>query len=703
MRFQLFLGLLLVGLPLGAQLPPELVLDINPGRSSSLAEERGVVLNGRLIFPASNDATGTEIWISDGTPAGTRLLSDIVPGEDGSEPHGFTKVGDQVFFAATTPRFGTELYRTDGTTRGTRIVADIFTGPASGLLEDPDRTFGFAQDTLLFAARNSIAETELWRSDGTLEGTYLLKDIEVLGNNTRGSLPRDFHTGDNVTYFTAESGIDNRQIWRTDGTEDGTVRVSNFRGANGITLESMVVHKDTAYFGALTRLTSYDLYKLGPDNARPTLIFDFNGPGMNIETDSDDDRYAFIGDRFIFAADINGGADVYVSDGSPQGTRIIENLPEIGNGGYAPQHFTTVGDFVYYADATPTGGVELWRTNGSQLGTTQVKDLIPGAESGIVPSSLFHEHEGQLYFAARGLDNNGNSTGTELYVSDGTVAGTVLVSNVNRGGGSSFPTHFLSVDKLLYFFADDGEIGHELYSLRTQRPLVATIVALTPVSCFGGNDGTATFNVSGGSTEAEGTAGEQSVTNLTVGEKAIFFRDMSGNAVRVTFTITGPDSDFTVTSATTPARLRDGGTITLTVEGATPPYRYAWSDTTLTDSIRTDLNFGEYTVTITDANDCTYEETFVIDDLTAVSTFAQAGIKLYPNPVKDQLTVDLDTRRVASAEIFTLAGRKVTTIKEPASDRLVISLTGHQYRPGPYAIVLRMTDGRVMSSRFVIR
>src|SRR6185312_2981386 len=71
-------------------------------------------LNGRLIFRGSDG----ELWVSDGTPAGTTRVKDINP-SGSSSPGWFTVIGDTAYFLANDKTHGRELWRTDGTTQGT--------------------------------------------------------------------------------------------------------------------------------------------------------------------------------------------------------------------------------------------------------------------------------------------------------------------------------------------------------------------------------------------------------------------------------------------------------------------------------------------------------------------------------------------------------------------------------------------------------
>lgn len=83
------------------------------------------------VFTATMQNTGAELWVTDGTPLGTRLIADIRPGEEGSAPQDAVVAGEKVFFTADDGLHGRELWVTDGTSSGTRMF-DAAAGAASG-------------------------------------------------------------------------------------------------------------------------------------------------------------------------------------------------------------------------------------------------------------------------------------------------------------------------------------------------------------------------------------------------------------------------------------------------------------------------------------------------------------------------------------------------------------------------------------------
>jgi ELWxxDGT repeat protein len=144
------------------------------------------VVGGTLYFTASDGVHGAELWKSDGTPGGTVMVKDISPDRTGSHPAHLTAVGNRLFFAANDGTHGTELWTSDGTAAGTRMVEEINPGLAPSL-----RSYGTelldGGAVLYFTADDGVHGPELWRSDGTAAGTWMVKDINSrpspLGSN----------------------------------------------------------------------------------------------------------------------------------------------------------------------------------------------------------------------------------------------------------------------------------------------------------------------------------------------------------------------------------------------------------------------------------------------------------------------------------------------------------------------------------------
>jgi len=102
-------------------------------------------------------------------------------------------------------------------------------------------------------------------------------------------------------------------------------------------------------------------------------------------------------------------------------------------------------------------GAELWKTDGTDAGTVMIKDIFPGLGSG-APSGYVATSDGTVFFVA-----TDGSRGYELWKTDGTEAGTVLVKDIWAGPANSIPSSLTPVGNRVYFFANDGVHGNELW------------------------------------------------------------------------------------------------------------------------------------------------------------------------------------------------------------------------------------------------
>jgi ELWxxDGT repeat protein len=241
-------------------------------------------VNGLLFFRADDGVAGRELWKSDGTEAGATRVRDIWPGSGWSFPAELVGMNGTLFFRANDGVAGAELWRSDGTEAGTVRVKDIRPGPV-GSLPDPfgdfvanltprPRPSPSAREggTLFFAADDGVAGVELWKSDGTEEGTVLVKDIAPGGAS---SLPRGLRAVEGGVVFQA---CDARgcEVWTSDGTEAGTRRVADVEpGPTSSNPFAFTPSGTLVFFGARTAATGHELWAL------PRIaLFDADGDGV---------------------------------------------------------------------------------------------------------------------------------------------------------------------------------------------------------------------------------------------------------------------------------------------------------------------------------------------------------------------------------------------------------------------------------------
>src|SRR5262249_21905522 len=156
-------------------------------------------------FTANDGTDGVQLWKSDGTAAGTVMVTAINPNGD-SNPAYLTNVNGTLFFSANDGTDGVQLWKSDGTTTGTVMVTNVNSG-GGGLKPVNLTTVG---GTLYFTADDGTHGRELWKSNGTAAGTVLARDINP---GSAGSSPANLTSVNGVLFLSANDGTHGNQLW----------------------------------------------------------------------------------------------------------------------------------------------------------------------------------------------------------------------------------------------------------------------------------------------------------------------------------------------------------------------------------------------------------------------------------------------------------------------------------------------------------
>jgi ELWxxDGT repeat protein len=226
---------------------------------------------GTLYFTAFNGGYTISLFRSDGTAAGTNVVTNLYhPGSFGGQIGHFTAVGSELFFTDYPgPATGITLFKSDGTTAGTVFVQNF---PAT--VDDYPGPFDLTNvnGTLFFIASDgNLHGDELWKSDGTTAGTTMVADIFP---GSRSSYPITLTNVNGVLYFVANDGSHGYELWKSDGTSAGTMLVQDINPGSGNGLETtgfpMAVANDFLFFSANDGSSGFELWALGLDNIAPT-------------------------------------------------------------------------------------------------------------------------------------------------------------------------------------------------------------------------------------------------------------------------------------------------------------------------------------------------------------------------------------------------------------------------------------------------
>jgi ELWxxDGT repeat protein len=377
----------------GTQAGTVLVTPINdsPELYASASIGKGVDLNGKFIFPGSDNTHGAEIWVSDGTSAGTILLKEI-NGQGNSAIQNTATMGGYIYFSATDGVHGAELWKSDGTDAGTVIVRDINpTGNSS-----PHSLYAIG-NTLFFFANDGVHGAQLWKTDGTGLGTVMV--AELIANGSAGT--SKMTSANSVLYLTTNSPS---RLWRSDGTVTGTVNVRS--SSNGISFLEAV--GDHVYFNEDHGTAGYKLWRSDGTLEGTFVVKDFyKGSG------NPNNAINVNGTLFFAAYNDANATELWKTDGTEAGTVKVTNF----DGAYLSMLLkfnNNVIDGVLYFTLFDGGREELWKTDGTPEGTVKVKgsDIITNDRI-----SAINGVNGELYF----MFNN------SLWKTDGTDAGTVLI------------------------------------------------------------------------------------------------------------------------------------------------------------------------------------------------------------------------------------------------------------------------------------
>lgn len=401
-----------------------------------------VAFRSGVLFSAIDDR-GSELWYSDGTIAGTAIVRDIRKPHAGSDPRPVAALGRQLIFSADDGTAGTEMWVSDGTATHTRILKDIAPGADSSVasrLGEGVESLVF-DGTLYFRALDAEHGAELWRTDGSEEGTWLVADLTP---GPESSYPSRFIAHDGSLYFIAGGNI-----YRSDGSASGTKPIFRLPWAAGpFEFASL---GNYLYFVArgLPGIWRSD----GTVSGTEVLPID--------EVSSMTGLIAFQ-NQLVFSGTSGGAEGVWISDGTARGTRLVRNTltATLPNDSFShPERFFPAGNYLYFQAAPSTfDELSLWRTDGTTNGTLQIvrrEDYF-----GLNLDDLTRVGSGLAFSAI-----TSSSRGRELsLVTPGNQVATY--DNIVPGKDSSSPQSLIAVGDTLLFSADDGVRGRELWTSR---------------------------------------------------------------------------------------------------------------------------------------------------------------------------------------------------------------------------------------------
>jgi ELWxxDGT repeat protein len=427
-----------------------------PGTNSNGLLNGGLTaaLDGKLFFNFANSTAGAELWVTDGTPTGTLQLQDLGHSTLDSTLGWFISWNNLAFFTtsssslwvtdgtaagthavltstgatvavsrlASTPNCllvdtGAQLIRSDGTSAGTFAIGPH---PTSGIASGYPERHAFVAATpsgiTYFGASDTTDGTQLWRTDGSVAGTY--KVTTRAAGFLFGTLAEFGPIGPSSAVFNGASGVNSR-LWRTDGTPAGTVplpatvspymeRPAKFGNLcvfanNGFwrtdgTLSGTILLTAPGLIGTYTGAAAGPRFFFA-DTSTPPIARATDGtvggtvviPGVNPTA------VGHVGSIGLF----NSAAGVFASNGSAAPALLLSSTPAV----LRDHTFFDAPDATYYFG---TDGY-IWKTGGTPATTVRADPLV--AVDG-----------GSLTLNSQGAPNN--DTSSEF---DAALAGPRLV------------------------------------------------------------------------------------------------------------------------------------------------------------------------------------------------------------------------------------------------------------------------------------
>lgn len=501
------LAVLAVAAPGASALPAQrLLADTTPGTAPTSSSPTLFVSDGvRAFFRASTPAAGSELWVTDGTSGGTRLVADLQPADLGSVPYPAVTVNGRLLFTATTAGLGLEPWSTDGTAAGTFLLADLdpsnLAVDITGFGATNGRAiFRHSTGARLFAADLAVpgatllmqgatdhsgithlglvwftAGSQLWVTDGTPAGT-----LAIASGPLHGQQPGATH----MFWFVPMGGA--YTAWRSDGTVAGTVPI----GTAPVPLLACVARAGQG----IVFVGSGSLWYC--DAITPPAVLAPMPPNHVLASSG---VFGTLGNRALIQVQstVTFAHALLSTDGTAAGTHLL-TLP----GAEQPVYFAAVGALGYFTRAGGPGS--LWRTDGTP-GLLQQVTTLPSHAPGLATCN------GRIL-----LPLSTPAIGQELFAFD-PAGGLGLLRNIagDERGISAWPT--AAVGDRMFFFATPPAPLHVWVSDGTPAGTFDVSAAgpgatSWPPPEIAAYEGRAIFRTSGAGTGLQATAGTAAAT-----------------------------------------------------------------------------------------------------------------------------------------------------------------------------------------------
>jgi ELWxxDGT repeat protein len=454
MRKLFLLPFVLISLFTNSQ-TPNLVKDIYPGIKSAFYDAPYGLnhalkpINNGVIFTASPNGTLSQLWYSDGSNSGTYQLDPNLwmystLSTDNTDPKYFN---GKYYFSASTPTYGTEMYMTDGTTAGTKVLKDIVAGSGSG----GGKILNITANKFYYIANDGVTGNELYISDGTTPGTSFLKDMVPGVASPTVQFYNNTNTINDNFYFISTTATEGTELWFTDGTTSGTKLVSDIWPGMGnsvptINFKRLKGNNNDLFFVANNGINGEELWFSNGSTA--SLVKDIN-PG------SAGSYYQFLAFEnntlFFLTDDGTTGQELWRSDGTSSGTYLLHDFTPGINA--VPYTYKTFNNKFYYYNS---GSKAIWETNGTIIGTSSVTIPATNTATLVTANSDMLVFNNVLYFTNHRFPSNLNLWGHDsiffykITSGLGSLSNFAIVKNEKNPDGQCNTGYFDSITPNLF-------------------------------------------------------------------------------------------------------------------------------------------------------------------------------------------------------------------------------------------------------------
>lgn len=381
--------------------------------------------DGRLLY-FDVIAGQTKLWVSDATPTGTFQIG--VSGQEdislismeANASYFVEKIADDYHISVLMAGSDNlvSLYNTDENIRH----ALLWNG-----------SIYYIRESATFSSRDDLVKFDLETAT-----------TEILFSSEFGGI-RGLGATDTAVMFIASMN-EGKMLGKSDGTATNTSTFHMLYPAGSEFGNSVFMKSDGGkmFFAYHPNNDPYNLWVSDGTSSGTMILKEYDNPSFS----APDNPFAFLNGKFYFIlrnANAPSGTtfDLHVSDGTVAGTFNLN--PDPSNTDHLhPRQLTVFNDKVYFNSLVYNWG--LMATDGTVSGTETIIDAY-GYQSGGIGQS----YDNGLYNGKLIVQAYSNDYGSELYTSDGTLAGTTLLLDVVPGTESSNPSQFIQVGELLFF------------------------------------------------------------------------------------------------------------------------------------------------------------------------------------------------------------------------------------------------------------